>query len=303
MRTDIFLGYINLVAPVDVTDRPRGGKRKELEIVSTTLNNKISNMNKMAFLSLVYTILLIIPGPILGKTLTKTKVGKEKRQAAAALLPLASYAGMTVSAPVFLALEATYGIYAVIRYAIRSRGDSDSHTCANNRGWCRRRCQSHEIVDWYHSDICGSYKCCPSLLLFSCLFVSVFVSNLPVKGKLNRKKMMIWIVDYIITQFWSNKDKFVLFVLWHAIKGLIQNCRAQVLLPLASYAGLSVTGPLFLALVAAYGVYAVVKYGIKSDHDSHSCANNRGWCRAICFDHEVVDHYHSDICGAYKCCR
>ncbi|XP_052087159.1 big defensin-like [Mytilus californianus] len=115
-------------------------------------------MNKIAFLCLLYTMLLIIPGPILGKALAKTKVGKEKRTAA--LLPLASYAGMTVSAPVFLALVATYGIYAVISYAIRSRGDSDSHSCANNRGWCRRRCQSHEMVDLYHTDICGSYYCC-----------------------------------------------------------------------------------------------------------------------------------------------
>lgn len=77
-------------------------------------------MNKMAFLSLVYTMLLIIPGPILGKALTKKNVRKERQAEAAAraLLPLASYAGMTVSAPVFLTLVATYGIYAVISYAI-----------------------------------------------------------------------------------------------------------------------------------------------------------------------------------------
>lgn len=77
-------------------------------------------MNKMAFLSLVYTMLLIIPGPILGKALTKKNVRKERQAEAAAraLLPLSSYAGMTVSAPVFLTLVATYGIYAVISYAI-----------------------------------------------------------------------------------------------------------------------------------------------------------------------------------------
>ncbi|XP_063403169.1 big defensin-like isoform X1 [Mytilus trossulus] len=114
-------------------------------------------MDKITFMCLLYTMLLIIPGPILGLALAKTKAEDEKRQAQV-LLPLASYAGLSVTGPLFLALVAAYGVYAVINYGIKS--DHDSHSCANNRGWCRAVCHSNEQVDNYHSDICGAYKCC-----------------------------------------------------------------------------------------------------------------------------------------------
>lgn len=74
-------------------------------------------MDKMTFLCLLYTTLLIIPGPILGLALAKSKVEDEKRQAQV-LLPLASYAGLSVTGPLFLALVAAYGVYAVVKYGI-----------------------------------------------------------------------------------------------------------------------------------------------------------------------------------------
>ncbi|VDI13409.1 Hypothetical predicted protein, partial [Mytilus galloprovincialis] len=68
----------------------------------------ISKMDQKKILCLLYTILLILPAQILGESVAESK--REKRQAA--LLPLASYAGLTVAAPLFLTLIAAYGIYA-----------------------------------------------------------------------------------------------------------------------------------------------------------------------------------------------
>ncbi|VDH99203.1 Hypothetical predicted protein [Mytilus galloprovincialis] len=116
-------------------------------------------MNRKAILCVLYTTLLIIPAPILGRIVAKKE--EEKRQAA--LLPIAAYAGMTVSLPVFLALVAAYGVWTVASYHIRSRSRSsshDSHNCANNRGWCRPKCFRGEYHHRYHSSTCGSYKCC-----------------------------------------------------------------------------------------------------------------------------------------------
>ena len=79
-------------------------------------------MERKSFLCLFFLVLLISPAPILAETLEEVKETRNKRQAQV-LLPLASYAGMTVSAPLFAALVTAYGIYAVTRYAIR-RGTS-----------------------------------------------------------------------------------------------------------------------------------------------------------------------------------
>ncbi|XP_052086086.1 big defensin-like [Mytilus californianus] len=111
-------------------------------------------MNRKAILCFLYTTLLIIPAPILGRVVAEKK--EEKRNVG--VLPIAAYAGTTVALPVFLALVAAYGVWAVVRYNIRSR--NESHSCANNRGWCRPYCFRKEYIDWYHSDICGSNKFC-----------------------------------------------------------------------------------------------------------------------------------------------
>nr|CCC15009.1 big defensin BD3a [Mytilus galloprovincialis] len=116
-------------------------------------------MNRKAILCVLYATLLIIPAPILGRVVAKKK--EEKRYAA--VYPIAAYAGMTVSLPVFLALVAAYGAWKVARYHIRSRNRSsshNSHNCANNRGWCRPNCGRGEYHNWYHSSTCGFYKCC-----------------------------------------------------------------------------------------------------------------------------------------------
>lgn len=120
-------------------------------------------MERKSFLSVFFIVLLVSPASILAKTIKEEGETRNKRQAQI-LLPIASYAGLTVTAPVFAALVAAYGIYAVTRYAIRKRRIvmySDSHSCANNRGWCRESCFSHEYTDWANTfGVCGSYFCC-----------------------------------------------------------------------------------------------------------------------------------------------
>nr|AEE92771.1 big defensin 1 [Crassostrea gigas] len=124
-------------------------------------------MERKSFLSAIFIVLLVSPASIMAKTLEEVNETRNKRQAQA-LLPIASYAGLTVSAPVFAALVTVYGAYALYRYNIRRRensyqrirGDHDSHSCANNRGWCRPTCFSHEYTDWFNNDVCGSYRCC-----------------------------------------------------------------------------------------------------------------------------------------------
>ncbi|XP_061168077.1 big defensin-like [Saccostrea echinata] len=124
-------------------------------------------MEKKTFLCVLYIILLTAPGPILASR-PEHEESRNKRQAQA-LLPIASYAGMTVSAPLFLALVAAYGIYQVTRYAIKkakstatTSSDSRSHTCGGwyKDGWCRPQCRSNEYEDWRSSDVCGGWKCC-----------------------------------------------------------------------------------------------------------------------------------------------
>nr|WGF13402.1 big defensin 4 [Crassostrea gigas] len=117
-------------------------------------------MKRKSILSIFFVILLFSPAPILAETLEDMNETRNKRQAQV-LLPLASYLGMTVAAPVFAALVTTYGIYAVTKYAIKkAKSNSDSHSCANNRGWCRKTCFSHEYIDWTNNAVCGSYNCC-----------------------------------------------------------------------------------------------------------------------------------------------
>ncbi|XP_045163379.2 big defensin-like [Mercenaria mercenaria] len=82
---------------------------------------------------------------------------RERRSVAVG--PLALYAGVAVSPWVWVALVAAYGLSMVLRYGVR-RTNSDSHSCANNRGWCRPSCFSHEYIDWLNSAVCGGYNCC-----------------------------------------------------------------------------------------------------------------------------------------------
>lgn len=117
-------------------------------------------MKRKSILSVFFVILLVSPAPILAETLEDMNETRNKRQAQV-LLPLASYAGMTVAAPLFAALVTAYGIYAVTKYAIKkAKSNSDSHSCANNRGWCRKTCFSHEQIDWANNAVCGSFNCC-----------------------------------------------------------------------------------------------------------------------------------------------
>nr|AEK78068.1 big defensin [Ruditapes philippinarum] len=86
------------------------------------------------------------------------KLARQRRQA---VLPIAAYAGMAVAPYLFAALVATYGIYLVRQYNIRKKSGHNI-PCANNRGWCRPTCFSHEYIDGYHSAICGGNSCCRS---------------------------------------------------------------------------------------------------------------------------------------------
>lgn len=75
-------------------------------------------MKRKSILCVIFIVLLVSPAPILTETLEDMNETRSKRQAQV-LLPLASYAGMTVAGPVFAALVAAYGIYAVTKYAIK----------------------------------------------------------------------------------------------------------------------------------------------------------------------------------------
>mmetsp|Transcript_39675 Transcript_39675/g.64364 ORF Transcript_39675/g.64364 Transcript_39675/m.64364 type:complete len:124 (-) Transcript_39675:90-461(-) len=121
-------------------------------------------MERKSFLCLFFVVLLISPAPILAETLEEVKETRNK-----SLLPLASYAGLTVPAPLFFALVAAHGIYAVTRYAIRRANSGrqkrtiwDSDPCANIGGTCRPVCFPPEYIDILQSYNCGSYKCCRS---------------------------------------------------------------------------------------------------------------------------------------------
>ncbi|XP_061168040.1 big defensin-like [Saccostrea echinata] len=129
-------------------------------------------MERNAFLCILYIMLLAAPGPVLANAQTEREQPRNKRQAQV-LLPIASYAGMTVSAPLFLALVAAYGMTQVTRYAIQlarsrtrgqlsSSGDRRSHNCGGwfHDGWCRPQCRSYEYEDWRSSAVCGGWKCC-----------------------------------------------------------------------------------------------------------------------------------------------
>ncbi|XP_062605137.1 big defensin-like [Saccostrea cucullata] len=127
-------------------------------------------MEKKDFLCILYVILLVAPGPIFANARIKKQESRNKRQAQV-LLPLASYAGMAVSGPLFLALVAFYGAAEVARYAIRGTRstavatyDYRNHNCGNwfKDGWCREECFSHEYNDPIAAEICDGWNCCKS---------------------------------------------------------------------------------------------------------------------------------------------
>ncbi|XP_052769955.1 big defensin-like [Mya arenaria] len=112
--------------------------------------------------SLFYLLLLTITAPMLAVARSEDKrdVDDERRQIAVA--PLAVYAGVAVSPWVWAAILAAYGIAELTKYNV-SKTSSDSHSCANNRGWCRSSCFSHEYIDSWNSAVCGNYDCCRPL--------------------------------------------------------------------------------------------------------------------------------------------
>nr|WGF13404.1 big defensin 6 [Crassostrea gigas] len=119
-------------------------------------------MARKLFQCIFFLVLLTSPGLILANTMKDFKETENKRQVQA-LLPVAAYAGLAVPVPLFAGLVAAYGLVTVTTYAIKevqSHAQHDSHSCANNRGWCRETCFSREYIDGYHSDVCGSFKCC-----------------------------------------------------------------------------------------------------------------------------------------------
>ncbi|XP_061186476.1 big defensin-like [Saccostrea echinata] len=127
-------------------------------------------MERKAFLCILYVILLVAPGSIFANARIKKEQSRNKRQAQA-LLPLASFAGMSVNAPLFLALVAIYGIAEVARHTVGRLTTRDdlildkrNHNCGNwfNDGWCREECQSHEYNDPIAAAICGGWNCCKS---------------------------------------------------------------------------------------------------------------------------------------------
>ncbi|XP_035674774.1 big defensin-like [Branchiostoma floridae] len=70
------------------------------------------------------------------------------------------------------------------------------------------------------------------------------------------------------------------------------------------YWGATVSPTVWAWLVGLAGAATVATAGIiRASSDSHSCANNRGWCRSSCFSHEYIDYYNSAVCGRYRCCR
>ncbi|XP_061186884.1 big defensin-like [Saccostrea echinata] len=117
-------------------------------------------MERKAFLCILYFILLVAPASIFANARIKKEQSRNKRQAQA-LLPLASFAGMSVNAPLFLALVAIYGIAEVARH---TAGNSRNHNCGNwfKDGWCREECFSHEYNDPISAAICGGWNCCKS---------------------------------------------------------------------------------------------------------------------------------------------
>ncbi|XP_066275745.1 big defensin-like [Branchiostoma lanceolatum] len=108
----------------------------------------------------LFFLLLLVPYTVLG-AIPKSAPSKPKREKRVAFAIPVVYWGATVSPSVWAWLAAAFGAAALAEREI-SRANSDSHSCANNRGWCRRTCFSHEYIDGYHSDVCGSYRCCRS---------------------------------------------------------------------------------------------------------------------------------------------
>nr|AEP26934.1 big defensin [Sinohyriopsis cumingii] len=110
-------------------------------------------MNQKNGLCLLFLVLLLSPHNIMA-AIEEMEV-RHTRQVA--IPPV--FVGAVVSPYVFLALLAIYGAAVLISNGVQ-KASSDSHSCANNRGWCRLSCFSHEYVDWYNTAVCGYYKCC-----------------------------------------------------------------------------------------------------------------------------------------------
>lgn len=88
---------------------------KLISFFSQVLNQV--NMDRKSCFCVFFIVLLISPGLILAKTMKDLRESKTKRQA---LLPIWAYAGATVSVPLFVALVAVYGFWAVTKlYRIR----------------------------------------------------------------------------------------------------------------------------------------------------------------------------------------
>ncbi|XP_052273555.1 big defensin-like isoform X2 [Dreissena polymorpha] len=117
-------------------------------------------MNTQGFYCVFYILLLTMTVPSLcAHEALEDAPDREKRDMGFAVAPIAVYAGAAVSPWVWAALVAAYGLAALHKYHV-SRTSSDNHSCANNRGWCRKKCWDHERIDRYHSDVCGKYYCC-----------------------------------------------------------------------------------------------------------------------------------------------
>ncbi|XP_053390496.1 big defensin-like [Mercenaria mercenaria] len=115
-------------------------------------------MKRTAIYCIVYITLLTVTTPAIC-LLTESADEQHENQKRYAVAALPLYAGVAVSPWVWAALIAAYGVAALYEYSV-SRTSSDSHSCANNRGWCRDPCQSHEYIDHYNTPVCGNLTCC-----------------------------------------------------------------------------------------------------------------------------------------------
>ena len=94
--------------------------------------------------------------------MTKYETEEENRDKRAAVLVIPAYLiGKAVVQTVFWGLVAMYGLYKVRQAGITIKAN-DSHTCYQNRGWCRPRCFRHEREISWENGVCGFNRCCYS---------------------------------------------------------------------------------------------------------------------------------------------
>ncbi|XP_078659533.1 big defensin-like [Branchiostoma floridae x Branchiostoma belcheri] len=106
-------------------------------------------------------LVLLVPYTTLGAVRERApqKPKKEPR-----VVP-AIFIGAAVSPLVYQALVFTFGAAAVAAagVAISNALSGISASCANNRGWCRPSCFSHEEVSWWNTPVClGNFCCVPT---------------------------------------------------------------------------------------------------------------------------------------------